>query len=155
MNIKAFFFIIIISLTNYDLHSQTISPYAPTPIPKPYTPSSKRNLNLEYKLICQKQLNYDISQADKYARFCLNANSPCPIKLIDLKHSSWLQEAANYSYNRVGYTIISLKNGNFYYFNYIPNSILSLWEQSISPGQFYHKYIKFQYRMTKCMSYEP
>jgi len=120
-----------------------------------YLKPSSTNLDLEYMVLCRKQLNYDISVAHEYATFCGDNMSLCFIEGVDLSHSSWIERVLSFFYNGTGYSMLSLKNGKFYYFHYIPLRVLYAWEESDSPGLFYHTYIKDNYTLSQCIDYTP
>lgn len=120
-----------------------------------YLKPSKTNLDLEYMMLCKKQLEYDISVAKQYAKICAEYPSLCNISVAGLSHSSWLLNVGSFYYDGGGCSVIFLKNGNAYYFKYIPPRVLSAWEKSNSPGLFYHRYIKGSYSLSQCIDYSP
>lgn len=132
-----------------------VNPYQSRANNYSYLKPSKTNLDLEYMVLCKKQLEYDISVAKQYVEICTDYPSLCNLSAADLSHSSWIDKVGSLYYDGGGCSVIFLKNGNAYYFKYIPPNILSVWEKSSSPGLFYHRYIKDSYSLSQCIDYSP
>lgn len=146
------FFSLVLILQTSLLFSQ-VSPYQNDIVKYDYKPF-KYNTQLATQVTAQKQLNFYIEEATRYSDYCLDA-SDCNMHSCVLKESDWLEVAVSFSYKNKGYSLVGLKNGKSYYFHYIPPKFLKMWENSNSPGRFYHNVIKPRYSLTQHIRYAP
>ncbi len=151
----------LIFLFNFSSLFAQISPYQQNIITPDYKPF-EYNTQLATQVLAQKQFNFHLQEARNYADFCLlepeltKKKSPCILNVADLEHSSWLMAAGSFLYKGKGYSSIFLKGNNkTYYFHYIPPKLLRMWENSSSPGQFYHNIIKPKYSLSNYIKYSP
>lgn len=106
-------------------------------------------------ILCQKKLDEDIRYAKYLLNNVLNDSIYGSITYAEFGSSMWLKTAASFTYNGVGYSLIATQNDNVYFFSYIPLSVLKEWENSLSPGNFYHTNIKKPYNLSFCYDYTP